>query len=125
MHVLLVEDHQDSRDGLASLLRHWGLEVTTAGTLAAAIEALTAEFDAIICDIGLPDGTGYAVISEAKRLNKNILGIALSGYSSPSDIEIGRMAGFNYHLTKPFDCAKIRLLLDLAAPRDSLRHSER
>jgi CheY-like chemotaxis protein len=119
VRVLLVEDHQDSRDGLASLLRHWGLEIVTAGTLATALEALPTGFDAIICDIGLPDGTGYAVISEAKRRDKNVLGIALSGYSSPSDIEIGRMAGFNYHLTKPFDCAKIRLLLDLAAPRSA------
>jgi CheY-like chemotaxis protein len=119
VRVLLVEDHSDSRDGLAGLLRHWGLEVTTAGTLAAALDVLATGFDAIISDIGLPDGTGYAVISEAKRLNRNVLGIALSGYSSPSDIEIGRMAGFNYHLTKPFDCAKIRLLLNLAAPRSA------
>ena len=117
MRVLLVEDHEDSRNGLAKLLRHWGLEIVTAGTLAGAMEALAGEFDAIICDIALPDGTGYAVISEAKRLNKNVLGIALSGYSSRSDIDIGRMAGFDYHLTKPFDCAKIRLLLAKAAPR--------
>lgn len=117
MRVLLVEDHQDSRDGLARLLRHWGLEVVTAGTFASAMEALATRFDAIICDIGLPDGTGYAVISEAKRLNKEVLGIALSGHSSPSDVEVGRMAGFNYHLSKPFDCAKIRLLLSVAVPR--------
>lgn len=117
MRVLLVEDHQDSRDGLARLLRYWGLEVVAAGTLASAMDALTDEFDAIICDIALPDGSGYAVISEAKRLNNNVLGIALSGYSSRSDIDIGRMAGFDYHLTKPFDCAKIRLLLAKAAPR--------
>jgi CheY-like chemotaxis protein len=117
VRVLLVEDHQDSRDGLANLLRHWGLQVTTAGTLADAMAALGTGFDAIICDIGLPDGTGYAVISEAKRLNKSVLGIALSGYSSPDDVEAGRRAGFSYHLSKPFDCAKIRLLLSLAKPR--------
>ena len=117
MRVLLVEDHQDSRDGLARLLRYWGLELVAAGTLAGAMEALAAEFDAIICDIALPDGTGYGVISEAKRLRPNTLGIALSGYSSRSDIDIGRMAGFDYHLTKPFDCAKIRLLLAKAGPQ--------
>ena len=117
MRVLLVEDHEDSRNGLAKLLRHWGMEVVTAGTLAQALEALDAEFDAILCDIALPDGTGYAVISEAKRRRRDVLGIALSGYSSRSDIDVGRMAGFNYHLTKPFDCAKIRLLLGMAAPQ--------
>jgi len=117
VRVLLVEDHEDSRDGLARLLRHWGLEVVTAGTLASAMEALATDFDAIICDIALPDGTGYGVISEAKRLRPDTLGIALSGYSSRSDIDTGRRAGFDYHLTKPFDCAKIRLLLAKAAPR--------
>ena len=54
MRVLLVEDHEDSRNGLAKLLRHWGLEIVTAGTLASAMEALAEEFDAIICDIACP-----------------------------------------------------------------------
>jgi CheY-like chemotaxis protein len=111
MRVLLVEDHNESREVLARLMRHWGFEVTTADTLAGAVESLGANFDAIISDISLPDGSGYALVSEAKRKNRETLAIALSGYSSPIDIQIGKLAGFDHHLTKPFDCDEIRSLL--------------
>ena len=111
MRVLLVEDHNESREVLARLMRHWGYEVTTAETLARAVESLRTRFDAIISDISLPDGSGYALVSEAKRQNQETLAIALSGYSSPMDIEIGKRAGFDHHLTKPFDCDEIRSLL--------------
>jgi CheY-like chemotaxis protein len=111
MRVLLVEDHNESREVLARLMRYWGFEVTTAETLARAVESLDTNFDAIISDISLPDGSGYALVSEAKRKNRQTVAIALSGYSSPMDIEIGKLAGFDHHLTKPFDCDEIRSLL--------------
>jgi CheY-like chemotaxis protein len=109
--ILLVEDHTDSREVLANLLRRWGIEVETAPDLATALRLLAQPFDAIISDISLPDGTGYAVVKEAKRLRKETLAIALSGYNSPHDIEVGKLAGFDHHLTKPFDIAEIRKLL--------------
>lgn len=117
MRVLLVEDHEESREVLARLMRHWGFEVMTAETLAAAVNLLTVQYDAIISDIALPDGSGYAFISEAKRLQEDVLAIALSGYGSPMDIQIGKMAGFDHHLTKPFDCEQIRSLLATVSPR--------
>jgi CheY-like chemotaxis protein len=117
MHVLLVEDHEESREVLARLLRHWGYDVMTAETLETAVNLLAIQYDAIISDIALPDGSGYALISEAKRLQNNVLAIALSGYASPMDIQIGKMAGFDHHLTKPFDCEQIRSLLATISPR--------
>ena len=111
MRVLLVEDHDESREVLARLMRHWGFEVTTAERLASALECLETEFDVIISDIALPDGSGYALVNAAKRRYRQTLAIALSGYGSPMDVEIGRMAGFDHHLTKPFDCEQIRNLL--------------
>ena len=115
MRVLLVEDHDETREVLARLMRHWGLDVATAHNLTSALEMIVVKFDAIIADVGLPDGTGYAVISEAKQRHKNILGIALSGYGAPSDVYIGKLAGFDHHLTKPFDCEQIRSLLAIPA----------
>src|SRR5438874_1867627 len=109
--LLLVEDHADTREILANLLRRWGFEVDTADSVQRALDLLVEPFDAIIADIGLPDGTGYAVISEAKQRRKEVLGIALSAYGSPSDIHVGKLAGFDHHLTKPFDCERIRSLL--------------
>jgi DNA-binding response OmpR family regulator len=115
MRVLIVEDHRDILEVLARLMRRWGFEVIMADTLETAIDRLATPFDAIVCDIGLPDGTGYAVVNEAKRMNKNMFAIALSGYSSPMEVKMARMAGFDHFLTKPFDSEKIRTLLATVA----------
>jgi len=52
-------------------------------------------FDAIISDIGLPDGTGYDLISEAKR-SKNIKAVALTGYGMSHDLRRSEEAGFDF-----------------------------
>ena len=112
VRVLYVEDHRDSLEVLSRLLRRWGFDVLTADSLRSGIALLKdKQFDAIISDIALPDGSGYALINEAKRGQKNVIGIALSGYDTPMDVEIGKLAGFDHHLTKPFDCDAIRSIL--------------
>jgi len=44
-------------------------------------------FDVIIADIALPDGTGYALISEVRRRGIQALCIAISGHPYPSDVD--------------------------------------
>ncbi|MFL6513446.1 MAG: response regulator [Chthoniobacterales bacterium] len=113
MRILLVEDHQDTRQVLARLLSHWGFEVAAAENLQRGLDQLDAEtFDAIVSDIGLPDGTGYALVSEARRRGKDVLAIALSGFGFPTETAVSKQSGFDYHLTKPFDCQQLRSLLE-------------
>jgi two-component system, chemotaxis family, CheB/CheR fusion protein len=113
MRILLVEDHKDTRQVLTRLLRHWGFEVTPAENLQTGLDRLGTEaIDVILSDIGLPDGTGHALISEARRQGKNMLAIALSGFGTPSEIQLAKMTGFDHHLSKPFDCQQLRLLLE-------------
>ena len=113
MRVLLVEDHAESRDVLGRLLQHWGFEVFPAEKLSRGLALIQEQpFDVIVSDISLPDGTGYALVSEAKKRNPKMLALALSGYSSAADVEIGRICGFDHHLTKPFDCQQLRVLLE-------------
>ena len=112
LRVLYVEDHRDSLEILTRFLRHWGFDVLTADSLRGGIALLKdKQFDAIISDIALPDGSGYALIREAKREQEKVIGIALSGYETAMDVEIGKLAGFDHHLTKPFDCDAIRTIL--------------
>ena len=112
MHVLVVEDHQDSREQLQRWLTRRDYDVATAGDLQTAIDFLEKEpFDAIIADISLPDGTGYALISEARRRGIRALGIAVSGYPYPPDVDEAGATGFHYHLTKPVDCDHLCSLL--------------
>ena len=102
MHVLIVEDHRDSCEQIERCLTGLDYDVTTAGDLQTGIDFLGKQrFDAIISDIALPDGTGYALISEARRRGIRALGIALSGLPYPSDVNEPGATGFHYHLTKP------------------------
>jgi CheY-like chemotaxis protein len=112
MRILLVEDHQDTRQILTRLLTHWGFEVVPAETLESSLSCLDSEpFDVILSDIGLPDGTGYALVSEARRRGKKVLAIALSAYTYPSEVNIAKLTGFDHHLSKPCDCQQLRSLL--------------
>jgi CheY-like chemotaxis protein len=113
MRILVVEDHQETRDVLTRLLTHWGFDIVPTETLAHGLRHLEAEsFDVILSDIALPDGTGYALVSEARRRGKDVLAIALSGYDYPSEVQIAKLTGFDYHLSKPFDCGQLRSLLE-------------
>ena len=117
MRILVVEDHQDTLQVLSHLLQHWGFDVAVAQTLQKGLNFLETErFDAIVSDISLPDGTGYALVSQAKRQSKDVLTIALSGYACPGDIQIGKLAGFDHHLTKPCDCQELRSILQEDRP---------
>jgi CheY-like chemotaxis protein len=58
------------------------------------------KFDLVVSDIGLPDGNGYALMSEL-RDDFGLKGIALTGYGMEQDVSRGQNAGFIAHLTKP------------------------
>lgn len=97
--ILLVEDSEDTARVMKRLLRAAGHEVETAGTVATGLElANQHSFDLLLCDIGLPDGTGWDLM---QRLARPIRAIALSGFTTDDDIQRSKAAGFVDHLAKP------------------------
>jgi len=116
MQVLIVEDHADSRRALERFLAACGFDVSSAHDLASGRQLLQErEFGAIVSDIALPDGTGYALISEARSRGVNTFAIALSAYDFPVDVQEAKVTGFDHHLKKPIDLTKLRTLLETAA----------
>ena len=116
LRILLVEDHGDTRHTLARLLTHFGHQISVADNMQMALEAMAAQrFDVVLCDIGLPDGSGYQIISEAKRKQK-VKGVALTGFGTEEDIRRGKEAGFDFHLTKPVDFHELRTVLAQVDP---------
>ncbi|HEX2972441.1 MAG TPA: PAS domain S-box protein [Tepidisphaeraceae bacterium] len=102
--VLLVEDHVDTLRIMSQLLRAYEFDVRTAGTVASAMElANTENFDLVISDLGLPDGSGLDLIRSVHERHPELRGIALSGYGMDEDIARSRQAGFMEHLTKPIN----------------------
>ena len=113
-HTLVVEDHEDMGLLLLMLLSQHGYDVTLATSLADGIRLLDRPWHAVLSDVGLGDGSGLDIAREARasatpprRL------VAISGYGAPADIAASRDAGFDEHLVKPVDLARL-----LAAVRE-------
>jgi signal transduction histidine kinase len=108
-HILLVEDHEATASVMAKLLRVLGYQVDVAPSLARAKELLSdhRNFDLLVSDIGLPDGSGTDLARFLKR-QKPIPALAVSGYGMEEDIQASREAGFQEHLVKPVDLAKLQ-----------------
>ncbi len=111
LRILVVEDHGDTRRTLSRLLTHFGHDISVADCTQSAKEIVDAQqFDVVLSDIGLPDGSGYDVIMHAKR-KQSIKGVALTGFGMDEDIRRSKEAGFDFHLTKPVDFAELRTVL--------------
>ena len=116
MHILVVEDHQSTRATLERMLAGWGHGVAAAGDLRTALDYLKSDrFDAIVSDIALPDGTGYALIDHARRTGIKANAIAISAYPYPPDVHEPNVTGFDHHLSKPFTPEQLRRVLEPGA----------
>ena len=99
--LLLVEDHEPTRNCLRKMLESRDFNVKCAGTMAEAWSLVDDHlFDLLVSDIGLPDGDGYLLMSEL-RDRHNMRGIALTGYGLEDDIRLSEEAGFSAHILKP------------------------
>jgi CheY-like chemotaxis protein len=124
--VLLVDDHKDTRRMLGIMLGLSGHEVLEAGDGGKAVEiAISERPDVAIVDIDLPGIDGYEV---ARRLRAHpglsgIVLIALTGYGCDEDLRCAIDAGFDVHLVKPVESA--RLADAIVRGRQERRRSER
>jgi CheY-like chemotaxis protein len=108
MRILIVEDHQDTSGVLKRCFSRSGHEVAVAEDVHSGIDQLEhGRFDIIVSDIALPDGTGYELMSEARRRGIDALGIAFSAYEFPAEVEEPKLTGFDYHLQKHIDSARL------------------
>jgi CheY-like chemotaxis protein len=117
--VLVVEDNEDTAESLASILRVWGHEAHVTFDGIRALEAVEAFAPhVVVSDLGLPGMTGYEL---ARRLRDRpglggVLLVALTGYGREEDGRRAVDAGFDHHLVKPLDLARLADLLRTATP---------
>jgi PAS domain S-box-containing protein len=111
LRILLVEDHEDTRHIFRMILTQKGHSVQTAANAKAALALADSHpFDLVISDLGLPDLSGTDLM-RILRDRYSLRGVAVSGYGMEKDIRESKSAGFDYHLTKPADPAKVDQLL--------------
>jgi CheY-like chemotaxis protein len=98
--ILLVDDHDDTRQALRSLLERRGYQVFVATGLNDATRIASSQhFDLLLSDIGMPDGSGLELMQSLRP--SGIKGIAISGHGTDEDLKRSREAGFSDHITKP------------------------
>lgn len=114
LRILLVDDHQDTCVALERLLVRRGHLVAARHDLRSAMEAAgRGQFDLVISDIALPDGTGMQLMTYLRAISK-VRGIAISGFGMNGDIEKSLRAGFSEHLVKPLKIEKLEAAIDRA-----------
>lgn len=119
LRILLVEDNEDARLMMRSLLEKQGHHVETASDGESGVQAaVEAPPDVALVDIGLPAMDGLEV---ARRLRTAWGGqgpmlIAVTGYGQPGDRRRSKDAGFDHHLVKPVDPEELRELLSHVKP---------
>jgi signal transduction histidine kinase len=115
LRLLLVEDHDDTREVLARLLSQRGYEVEAARNAQEARSLASGmTFDLLVSDIALPDATGCELLEEL-RDKHGLCGIAMSGFGSDADIVQSKEAGFLEHLVKPIDATVLDAAIQRAA----------
>lgn len=118
LSLLVIEDHEATRTVLERLLTRSGYLVTTASTVHEALVAYKVEhFDAVISDLGLPDGSGIDLMIQIQSI-RPVPAIALSGYGMEDDLQRSKVAGFFAHLVKPVKLDQLRQLLTQISDRD-------
>ncbi len=118
--ILVVDDDADCREMLAMVLQLAGSEVHTASNgLAALDEAASFQPEIVFLDISMPEMDGYEV---ARRLRaspggKDLILIALTGWSQDEHRSASNAAGFDAHMTKALELEAIaRMVKSLVSP---------
>ncbi|RAM48399.1 MAG: response regulator [Hapalosiphonaceae cyanobacterium JJU2] len=108
LKILVVDDDEDSRFYISTVLETDGASVTTVASAAEALEVLPQlQPDVLVCDIGMPEEDGYTLIRKIRGLNAekeaNVPAIALTAYTDSEDRVRALEAGFQTHVAKPVD----------------------
>jgi CheY-like chemotaxis protein len=110
MHILIVEDDNDSRNVLQVLLQRLGALVEAASSAKEAYERLMHRRpDVLVSDIGMPDEDGYSLIRRVRQIpsDRRLPAIALTAYARKQDAEAAVGAGYDRHLAKPIAPAEL------------------
>ena len=106
--VLVVDDEEDARELVRTVLEQAGANVVTAPSAESALALYRfTPPDIIVSDMRLGSSDGYAFIAAIREYNKEYRGftpaIALTGFAYPGDQDRAIAAGFDAYIHKPFN----------------------
>ena len=121
--ILVADDHDSLRRGIARALRETGHDVEEAENGNAAIEKLhNGQFDVVVCDLKMGGSDGLDVLRSAKALHSPTAVILMTAFGSvQTAVEAMRIGAFDY-VQKPFEIEEMELKIDKALEVRRLKH---
>ena len=108
-HILLLEDDTALGQGIRLALENNGVQVELCTALAQAQGILPGrDFDLLILDVNLPDGSGLDLLQDVRRRHSSVPVILLTANDLETDIVLGLESGADDYITKPFSLAILR-----------------
>lgn len=108
-HILLLEDDAALGQGIRFALENDGVQVELCTALAQAQSILPGrDFDLLILDVNLPDGSGLDLLRDVRRRHSRVPVILLTANDLETDIVVGLESGADDYITKPFSLAVLR-----------------
>ena len=108
-HILLLEDDAALGQGIRYALENDGVQVELCTALAQAQSILPGrDFDLLILDVNLPDGSGLDLLRHVRRRHSSVPVILLTANDLETDIVVGLESGADDYITKPFSLAVLR-----------------
>lgn len=109
MKLLIIEDEVVLSDSIRQYFSDGGDLCETATNLKSAIEKVGLyEYDCILLDVGLPDGSGLEILKYLKETDKDDGVIIISARNSLDDRILGLNYGADDYMTKPFHLAELK-----------------
>lgn len=114
--ILAIEDEEDSRDLLRTILEGFGADVLTASSAREGLKVMASwQPNVIVSDIGMPQEDGYSFIKKVRKLKasqgRETLAIALTAYVRVEDQVRALEAGFQMFMRKPVDAGELGSLI--------------
>lgn len=101
IRVFVIEDHPATARALKMFLETSGFSVEVACDAKSALElAPQIEFDVLLCDLNLPDGTGWDLLTALRKTRPDVRALAFSAFDDLHHVTRSRAAGFLEHVVK-------------------------
>ncbi|MCD6506143.1 sigma-54-dependent Fis family transcriptional regulator [Candidatus Poribacteria bacterium] len=110
--ILIAEDEEGIRQGMAKALQKDGHEVEVAPNGEVALRKIEGDyFDLLISDVRMPGISGLDLLKKAKEIDPDLIVIIITAYGSIEDaVDAMRSGAYNY-ITKPIKLAELRAMV--------------
>lgn len=124
MHVLVVDDDEDTLELMTAALSEVNAKVATAASVEVALAYIqTSRPDVIVSDIAMPVHDGYELIQRVRAFDDGrgtIPAIAMTAYAREEDRERAFLAGYQFYLPKPVEPAELIAVLARLSNRNGI-----